>query len=86
LRFGQKTPFQEVQLDTAFFFSETPKNVILMLVAATWRIHTFLHLPSQFLSSSAPKKFLQYPAFFFKMFFVFHPDVKSASLFGVIAN
>ena len=25
------------------FFSETPKNVILMLVAATWRIHT---LPS----------------------------------------
>ena len=48
LMFGQKTPFQEVQLETAFF-SETPKNVILMLVAATWLINT---LPSLAFSTS----------------------------------
>ena len=40
-----------------------------------------LHLPSWFLSSNAPKKFLQYLALF-----VFHPDVKSTSFSGAIAS
>ena len=81
LMFGQKTPFQEVQLETAFFFPKRRKVWFWCWLQPPGSLIPCLHLPSRLLSSSAPKKFLQYLALF-----VFYPDVKSTSFSGAIAS
>ena len=85
LMFGQKTPFQEVQLETAFFFRNVKKwyfDVGCSHLAHSYLAFTCLLNFFPLVRPRSSSNILR----FFKMFFVFHPDVKSTSLFGAIVN
>ena len=78
---AKKRLFKRSNSKRRFFFPKRQKLWFWCWLQPPGSLIPCLHLPSRLLSSSAPKKFLQYLALF-----VFYPDVKSTSFSGAIAS